>query len=156
MKQLTEYWLNLKPNEQLLVKVAGAVFVVFFLIVAIIQPLNAKIEKAEKELIKQQKLAVFVAQSVAKLKAGGSAKAISGGSLTQIINRSSGRYGVTITKMQPNNNSVRLTLEQVEFNSLLSWLKELVEQHGARIANIDITKSSNEGYVIVSRLVLEK
>lgn len=156
MKQLTESWQNLKPNEQLLIKIAGAVFVVFFIHFAIFTPINSKIDKAEKELKKQQDLVQYVADSVAKIKASGQRANTSNASLTQVINRTSGRYQIGISKMQPKDNTVRLTLEQVKFNNLVQWLEHLVSKQGVVINSIDINKADAGGFVTVSRLVLEK
>ena len=58
--------------------------------------------------------------------------------------------------MQPNDNSLRLTLDSVEFNLLIQWIDELVNQHGLSVENLDLSQDDKSGYVRVSRLVLEK
>ena len=73
-----------------------------------------------------------------------------------LINSTRSRYRITISKMQPNDNSLRLTLDSVEFNQLIEWLDELVNQHGLRVENLDLSKDDKSGFVRVSRLVLEK
>ena len=57
--------------------------------------------------------------------------------------------------MQPSDGSLRLTLDSVEFNKLVEWLDELVNQHGLKIENLDLSRDDKSGYVRVSRLVLE-
>ena len=61
-----------------------------------------------------------------------------------------------LNKMQPNDNSLRLTIDSVEFNNLVEWLDELVNSHGVLIENLDLSKDDKSGFVRVSRLVLEK
>ena len=73
-----------------------------------------------------------------------------------MVNSTRSRYRITISKMQPNDNSLRLTLDSVEFNQLIEWLDELVNQHGLRVENLDLSKDDKSGFVRVSRLVLEK
>ena len=50
-EQLVNYWRSLKEQEQQLVMIAGAVFVIFVLVMGIFRPLNNAIEKAEQDNI---------------------------------------------------------------------------------------------------------
>jgi general secretion pathway protein M len=58
--------------------------------------------------------------------------------------------------MQPKDDTLRLTIEKVEFNKLLPWFESLVEQSGLTISAVDITRAQEPGMVSVSRLVVEK
>ncbi|MCF7502177.1 MULTISPECIES: type II secretion system protein M [Pseudoalteromonas] len=155
-EQLVNYWRSLKEQEQQLVMIAGAVFVIFVLVMGIFRPLNNAIEKAEQDNIKQQELLAWVDESIIKLKASGSARVTNDRSLSQIVNSTRNRYQITISKMQPNDNSLRLTIDSVEFNKLVEWLDELVNSQGVLIENLDLSKDDKSGFVRVSRLVLEK
>lgn len=154
-KQLIQYWRSLKEQEQQLVVGAGGVFIIFVLVMGIFRPLNNAIERAEKSQIKQQELLVWVDESIVKLKAAGNTRIESNQNLSQIVNSTRSRYNIDISKMQPSDNSLRLTLDSVEFNQLIEWLDELVNQHGLRVENLDLSRDDKSGYVRVSRLVLE-
>ena len=130
--------------------------VVFVLVMGIFRPLNNAIDKAKKSYVTQQELLVWVDESIVKLKAAGNTQAISNQNISQVVNSTRSRYRITISKMQPNDNSLRLTLDSVEFNQLIEWLDELVNQHGLRVENLDLSKDDKSGFVRVSRLVLEK
>jgi len=155
-KQIMQYWRSLKEQEQQLIMVAGGIFVVFVLVMGIFRPLNNAIDKAKKSYVTQQELLVWVDESIVKLKAAGNTQAISNQNISQVVNSTRSRYRITISKMQPNDNSLRLTLDSVEFNQLIEWLDELVNQHGLRVENLDLSKDDKSGFVHVSRLVLEK
>ncbi|KPZ54641.1 MULTISPECIES: type II secretion system protein GspM [unclassified Pseudoalteromonas] len=155
-KQIIQYWRSLKEQEQQLIMVAGGIFVVFVLVMGIFRPLNNAIDKAKKSYVTQQELLVWVDESIVKLKAAGNTQAISNQNISQVVNSTRSRYRITISKMQPNDNSLRLTLDSVEFNQLIEWLDELVNQHGLRVENLDLSKDDKSGFVRVSRLVLEK
>ena len=155
-KQIIQYWRSLKEQEQQLIMVAGGIFVVFVLVMGIFRPLNNAIDKAKKSYVTQQELLVWVDESIEKLKAAGNTQAISNQNISQVVNSTRSRYRITISKMQPNDNSLRLTLDSVEFNQLIEWLDELVNQHGLRVENLDLSKDDKSGFVRVSRLVLEK
>ena len=154
-KQLMKQWRSLKEQEQQLVMVAGGVFIIFVLVMGIFRPLNNAIEKAQQSQIKQQELLAWVDDSIVKLKAAGNTRVASNANLSQIVNSTRGRHQISISKMQPSSDSLRLTLDSVEFNQLIEWLDELVNQHGLKIENLDLSRDDKSGYVRVSRLVLE-
>ncbi|ALO43578.1 type II secretion system protein GspM [Pseudoalteromonas phenolica] len=155
-QQAINYWGSLKEQEQRLLIIAGVVFIVFVLVMGILKPLNKAVADAEQKLKREQNFQVFVEQSIGKLKAAGNSARTSSGNLSQLVNRSRGRYGIVISQMQPNNDSLRVNIENVEFNKLVGWLDELVHQHGVTVANLDISQGEDTGFVRVSRLVLEK
>ena len=114
-QQFMQYWRSLKEQEQQLIMVAGGVFIIFVLVMGVFRPLNTAIERAEQSQIKQQELLAWVDESIVKLKAAGKTQAVSNQNLSQIVNNTRGRYSINISKMQPNDNSLRLTLDSVEF-----------------------------------------
>ncbi|MCF2859591.1 type II secretion system protein M [Pseudoalteromonas sp. SMS1] len=155
-QQVMNYWHSLKEQEQKLLIVAGVVFVIFTLVMGVIRPLNDGVQAAQKDVQKQQELHAWVAKSVAQLKARGSNQAVAGNrNLTQLVNRTRGRHGIQISKMQPRDNTLRINIDNVEFNKLVSWIDELTNQHGVKVANLDLGEEQQQGYVRVSRLVLE-
>ena len=155
-QQLLKHWRGLKEQEQQLIIVAGVIFVIFVLVMGIFRPLNNAITEAEKNQIKQQELLVWVDNSIIKLKASSKGAVTSNQNLSQIVNASRGRYDIIISKMQPSDNSLRLTIDSVQFNKLIEWLDELVNTKGVLIENLDLSRDDKLGYVRVSRLVLEK
>ncbi|MDB2355677.1 type II secretion system protein M [Pseudoalteromonas sp.] len=155
-QQLEKYWHSLKDQEQQLVMVAGGIFVVFVLVMGIFRPLNSAIAQAQADHIKQQELLTWVDSSIVKLKAAGSRSISNNKNLSQIVNATRGRFDITISKMQPSDNSLRLTIDSVQFNKLVEWLDEMVNKEGVQIENLDLSRDDKQGYVRVSRLVLEK
>ena len=109
-QQLLKQWRSLKEQEQQLVMVAGVIFVIFVLVMGIFRPLNNAIAEAEKNQIKQQELLTWVDSSIVKLKAGNARAITSNQNLSQIVNATRGRFDITISKMQPSDNSLRLTI----------------------------------------------
>ncbi|MGS0537084.1 MULTISPECIES: type II secretion system protein GspM [unclassified Pseudoalteromonas] len=155
-QQLVKYWRSLKEQEQQLVMIAGGIFVIFVLVMGIFRPLNNAIAKAQQDQVKQQELLTWVDSSIVRLKAAGSRSVVNNKNLSQIVNATRGRFGITISKMQPNDNSLRLTIDSVQFNKLVQWLDEIVYKEGVQIENLDLSRDDKQGYVRVSRLVLEK
>ena len=156
MKAVLEYWQSLKEQEQKLLMVAGGIFVIFVFVMGVWRPLNNAIESSTKELKKQQDLSIWMQSSIAKIKQSNPKANMRSGSLSQVVNNTRNKYQIVISKMQPKDNTLRLTVESVEFNKLVDWLTLLVEKHQVTIAKIDMSKDDNTGYVRVSSLVLEK
>ena len=155
-QQAVNYWRGLKEQEQKLLIVAGIIFVVFVLIMGIFKPLNQAVSDAEAKLKRNHELVNWVGQSVNKLKSSSPAQVISGGNISQIVNNTRGRFQIDISKMQPSGESLRLTIDDVEFNKLVAWIDELTNKHGVKVENLDLTQGNLPGFVRVSRLVLEK
>ncbi|MCG9759194.1 MULTISPECIES: type II secretion system protein GspM [Pseudoalteromonas] len=155
-QQAVNYWRGLKEQEQKLLIVAGVIFVVFVLIMGIFKPLNQAVSDAEAKLKRNHELVNWVGQSVNKLKSSSPAQVISGGNISQIVNNTRGRFQIDISKMQPSGESLRLTIDDVEFNKLVAWIDELTNKHGVKVENLDLTQGNLPGFVRVSRLVLEK
>ncbi|GEK09698.1 type II secretion system protein M [Pseudoalteromonas sp. McH1-7] len=155
-QQVINYWQGLKEQEQKLLIFAGAVFVVFVLVMGIFRPLNQAVNDAELKLQRNHELVNWVGQSVNKLKANSPTRVTSSGSISQVVNSTRSRFKINISKMQPNGDALRLTIDNVEFNQLIAWVDELTNRHGVRVENLDLTQGNTPGFVRVSRLVLEK
>ncbi|RXF02817.1 type II secretion system protein M [Pseudoalteromonas sp. PS5] len=155
-QQALNYWQGLKEQEQKLLIFAGAVFVVFVLVMGIFRPLNQAVNDAELKLQRNHELVNWVGQSVNKLKANSPTRVTSSGSISQVVNSTRSRFKIDISKMQPNGDALRLTIDNVEFNQLIAWVDELTNRHGVRVENLDLTQGNTPGFVRVSRLVLEK
>lgn len=155
-QQALKYWHSLKEKEQQLLIFGGITFVLFILVMGIVRPLNTAVIKAEKEVVKHRNLVSWVESSIAKIKQSKPASVRSSGNLSQLINRTRGQYQIAISKMQPNSNSVRLSIDSAQFNQLVAWLDELTNQHGVKIVNLDLAQHDQPGHVRISRLVLEK
>ncbi|MBQ4862045.1 type II secretion system protein M [Pseudoalteromonas sp. MMG013] len=155
-QQAMKYWHSLKEQEQRLVMVAGGIFIIFILVMGIFRPLNEGVEKAKKDKLRQQELVAWVNASVGTLKSSASTKNTNRVNLSQLVNRTRGKYGISISKMQPSDGSLRVNIDTVEFNQLIAWIDELTNTHGLTVENLDIAQDDLPGFVRVSRLVLEK
>ncbi|WP_105166939.1 type II secretion system protein GspM [Pseudoalteromonas sp. T1lg23B] len=155
-QQALKYWQSLKDQEQKLLIVAAVIFAIFVLVMGIFRPLNGAVEQAERDKLRQQELAAWVSSSVGKLKSSASgAKPMHAGNLSVLVNRTRNQYQINISKMQPSDQALRLTIDSVEFNKLIAWLDELTNKYGVKIDGIDLAQDSSPGYVRVSRLLLE-
>ncbi|TMO61408.1 type II secretion system protein M [Pseudoalteromonas aurantia] len=155
-QQIIKQWQSLKEQEQRLLLLAGGIFIIFVLVMGVFRPLTEGVNKAYKDKQRQQELVAWVNSSVGTLKSSASIKNTSRVNLSQLVNRTRGKYGINISKMQPSDGALRVNIDSVEFNHLIAWIDELTNKHGLKVENLDIAQGDLPGYVRVSRLVLEK
>ena len=152
------WWLGLNSREQRLIGSLAGVVTVFIFYSLIWQPLNESLEKGQKKLTRQQELLAFVSTETQRYKAEkkNSATQASSGSLSSIINRSARQQAITITRIQPQSNSVQVWIDNIAFSQLLAWLEQLANKEGIQVDTIDLTKGEQPGQVRVKRLQLGK
>ena len=152
------WWQRLQTREQTLVGLKGAIVAIFIFYSAVWQPLNEGLTKATQKLERQQALLTWVSDNTARFKeAQDSSKAKQGGgSLSGIVNRSANSYQLTVTRVQPQGDSLQVWLDSVPFTQLLFWLEHLVSSQGLIVEGIDLTRADRSGEVKVRRLQLAK
>jgi general secretion pathway protein M len=154
-QQFFSWWAGLQPREQQLVSGAAVVVLIGMFYWLLWQPLHQanaaqqqKVQSAQRQLSQLQQL-------MPQLKAAASTTARSGGSLAQIISTSARSAGVSVSRMQPQNEQLTLVLDDISFNHLLGWLHTLQYQHGVQLINLDVALADKPGIVRVRRMVVE-
>ncbi|PCH95756.1 MAG: general secretion pathway protein GspM [Gammaproteobacteria bacterium] len=152
------WWQGLNLREQRLVLAMGSAFAVFLLYSLLWQPLNESLEKTTKKLASRQALLTWVTENTARYQSakssGGNQK--SGGSLSSIINRTANQQQLTITRLQPQGETLQVWLDSAPFTQLLFWLENLANNEGLQVQAIDLTQSDKQGEVRVRRLQLAR
>jgi general secretion pathway protein M len=150
-------WRQLEARERRLVAWGGGALVLFLLYATIWAPISADLERLRASVPQNQaKLALMRAQAqeVAQLRARAPA-ATAGGNLLSTVEQSAMNRGLrqSMTRIEPEGASAaRVTFEEVNFNSLISWLAELQKQ-GVRVENANLQRRPAAG-LVSARLVL--
>jgi len=152
------WWQGLNVREQRLVWAMGSVISVFLLYALLWQPLNDNVTQTQKRLASRQALLTWVTDNTARYQHVKSSTGVkkSSGSLSSIVNRTANQQQLTITRMQPQGETLQVWLDNAPFTQLLFWLEHLANNEGLQVQAIDLTKSDNEGEVRVRRLQLAK
>lgn len=156
LSSLKSWWQGLNLREQRLVFVMASVFSVFLFYNLLWQPLNERLAKTEQKLASRQVLLTWVTENTARYQnvklVGGGKK--STGSLSSIINRTANQHQLTITRMQPQGDSLQVWLDSAPFTSLLFWFEHLANNENLQVQAIDLARSDKQGEVRVRRLQL--
>lgn len=154
MKALLEWWQTLQPREQQLVRWAGVVSVIAVFYFGVWQPLHQY--RAERQLAASS-AAEQLAWLQTKLPQITSNATVSRGaaSLNDVVARSASQFKVTVSRMQPQNEQLQLSIDDLPFETLLRFINHLQSEQGVQLVQLDIATTETPGTVRVRRLVLE-
>lgn len=150
-------WRQLEARERRLLTWTGVAVVVFLLYVSIWAPMRAELERLRASVPQNHvKLALMRAQAqeVARLRTRVPA-GTQGGNLLSTVEQSAMNRGLRqgMTRIEPEGaNAARVTFEEVNFNSLITWLADLQTQ-GVRVENANLQRRPAVG-LVSARLVL--
>jgi general secretion pathway protein M len=145
------WYTTLPPRDQRVLQLGG-VAVALMLVALVLWPLHRNLGEAKAELMKQQTDLEWMRQVGPTLAAAGPGPvaAATQESLVVLIDRSARESGLgqSLTGTQPAaNGSMRVELQQADFNLLAGWVSRLSSQHGVRVDSATITGSNSPGIV---------
>lgn len=155
---LLNLWNTLQPRERLVVAGGGVILLALLCYAVVWAPLQHELSRLRADVPKQRaQLALMQAQArqVARLRAS-TRSSVGAGNLLTGLEQSAQQLGVreNITRMEPDGtNTVRLSLDSVNFNTLLSWLADLQSKGGIRTETATITAQPDPGLVDARLLV---
>lgn len=160
LKQARASWDKLQPREKIMVSSMIAIILLFLFYVTFWLPLSKDLKKLRVAVPKAEAtLAVMHVQAakIKSLKSRRTLKTGSGGLLTQVEQTATSKgLRQFITKMEPDGDSgVRMTIEGVSFNNLLSLLSDLHKKSGLRVDNATINPITETPGMVNARLVLK-
>lgn len=158
MNELKARFAALTEREQILVIISALVVVIALFYFAIWKPLNTGISRQQKVLENQQALLDWVStrsQRAQLLRSSGSSANAFGGSLPQAVNATTSRHKISISRMQPQGDDLRVLIEEAEFNNVLAWLQE-IEAKGVIIKQLDFAEANKSGHIQIRSLQLGK
>ncbi len=154
MKQWQLYWASLQQREQQLLTMAAVVCGLAAFYWLVWQPLHQSRQSQQLAVQTAQQQLVWLQTQLPKLSQTGTAVR-SSSSLTEVISQSAREFNIQVSRMQPQNEQLQLSLEDVPFEPLLSWLHQLQYQHGLRLVQFEVAAADVPGTVRVRRLVIE-
>ena len=137
-----EWFDNLSERERNLVYAAGALVGVALVYLVLVLPFQASGKRmASRVQQKTADLAWMQASAPQAMAAAGVAKAGGGESLVVLVDRTAREAGLgaALRDQSPDgNNGLRLQIEGASFDTLVTWLASLQQQHGVSIESATI------------------
>jgi len=137
-----EWFDNLSERERNLVYAAGALVGVALIYLVLVLPFQTSGKRmASRVQQKTADLAWMQASAPQAMAAAGVAKAGGGESLVVLVDRTAREAGLgaALRDQSPDgNNGLRLQIEGAPFDTLVTWLASLQQQHGVSIESATI------------------
>jgi len=133
-----------------------AIILVYFVLVN--PAINAAAD-AKQMLTNKQTLIQWMKSNESKVtqlrkQNGASSKPTTSQSFLALVNRSSSQYSVPLKRYEPEGqNKLRVWVEDVPFNGLISWLNELKAKNAINVVNISIDAQKEPG-IISAKIIL--
>jgi general secretion pathway protein M len=157
MEQIKSWYKALQPRERLLVMCAAGVLGIALLYLALFGPLAKELNKRETRVMAKQQDLVWMRSVANNVRmASASRGSSSGESLVVLINRTAQQAGITsslVNQAPQGDNSIRLRIESVNFDALVTWLGVLDQQFGVQVDTASVDRSDKVGIVNASLML---
>lgn len=147
---MREWFLGLNQREQMSVMALGVAVVLYVLFQFVWTPLEQKRESLALQNSAVAQSLVRVDAMVSELQALRDSGASAGTrrNLTSVINQSTGRLNLPVSRLQPNSRGeIQVRLENAGFDDLLKWLHEMEYREGLLVREVSITQGGATGRV---------
>lgn len=144
------WFAQLEQREQLSLLVLGIVLGLYLLYMLAWVPLAETREQLARQnsavAASLQRVDAMVSE-ILRLREGG-AVGTARRNLTTLINQSTSRRGLQVSRLQPNSRGeIQVRLEGVSFDEVLAWLHEIENGEGLLVSEVAITPAGAPGRV---------
>ena len=160
MDNLKQKWAQLSRREQLYVGVGGILFLAFLLYSFLVSPLMASVMNLKQEYTTQHNLVDWMTPRVAALaqmKTAAPIQVVNAANLLSTVDaqlkQSSLARNVSEIS-QTNINQVRVSLKDVSFDDLMSWLVQQWQQSQIQVSDFVAQKTDKPGMVTVTMVLI--
>ncbi len=147
---MKEWFAGLNQREQLSLLALGIALVLYLLYMLAWAPLAERRQELALQNVSVaeslQRVDAMVSEII-RLREGGVASTARR-NLTSLVNQSTGRHGLQVSRLQPNSRGdIQVRLENAVFDDLLAWLDDVENREGLLVTEIAITRSGSSGRV---------
>lgn len=144
---------GLKQQQQYMVLTLLGVIGLLLVYLVLLRPALQSVDRAEKKYqAKQELLQWMKANESAAMAASGrgasGGPSLSGQNILAVVNSAATRNGITLKRYEPEGeNNLRVWLEKVSFNRMMSWLNQLKNNNGVSVSSISVDADKASGFV---------
>ena len=155
---MKDWFLQLNQRDQLSLLLLGLAATLYALFILIWSPLDSRREQltAQNSAVTDSLVRVdAMVSEVIQLRKSG-VKTGAKGSLTTIINESTGRLQLPVIRLQPNSRGeIQVRIENAAFDDVLQWLHEMEYAQGLLVREVSVAQAGAVGRVNVTVRVAE-
>lgn len=138
------WWGNRTPRERRLLMALGGAAVLVLLIAGIYRPLSDARAQAVADIHTYEVLAAqlrIAGPELARL------RAMDRSASPAIVTSSAASFGLAISRLDPQEDLIRVTLQDADFTKLVQWLVQLETASTLRLADVRVDRGPNPGIV---------
>ena len=138
------WWGNRTPRERRLLMALAATAVLVLLLFAIYRPLSEARARAVADIHTYEVLAAqlrIAGPELARL------RAIDRSASPGTVTSSASSFGLVVSRLEPQENMIRVTLENADFTKVMRWLVQLETTSTLRVSEIRIDRGPQPGIV---------
>lgn len=139
------------PRERWLLALGGAVLLAWAAAALVWQPVQARREAANRQI-------AFYERAIVALRTAPAPAAVVPGDprpLNVIVTEAANGFGLSIRRLEPEGDRIRVTVDEAGFQPLVLWLEALQGDFGLRATELDMSRRPAPG-VVNATLVLER
>ena len=157
LEHIKNWWEEISEREQKLTLIAGVI--IFFVTVYSLlwQPLSSNLAENKQKLAKVEQTLQWTEVTARTLVSQGinqNKKSQRKQNLSQLINRTSKRNNITISRINNQKKQVDVWIDNIEFTQFLKWITLLKNESNVHVVSVDISQQEIEGMVKINRLSL--
>lgn len=147
---MREWFTALNQREQMSVMALAVAVVLYVLFQFVWSPLAQKRDSLSVQNVAVAESLVRVDAMVSELQQLKESGASVGNkrNLTSLINQSTGRLKLAVSRLQPNSRGeIQVRLENAAFDDVLKWLHEMEYREGLLVREVSVTQTGTTGRV---------
>lgn len=148
---MTAFFANRTQREKLMLTALAALALIWLVVAQVWLPMQAhrreiaaRIPRVESALLQLQTVADPLVPQIADPRA-----------TSAIITETADTFGLRISRLQPQDTQVQLTLEDAPFETVLLWIEALQREDALRLVDLTLTRRPAPG-VVGTTLTLER
>ncbi len=157
MEQLKTWYKGLEPRERMLVLSAGSVIAIAVLYLALFGPLAQSLNARQERVVKKQQDLVWMRSVSNNVRMAAASRGGSNNeSLVVLINRTAQQAGIMsalVNQAPQGDNGIRVRLEGANFDSVVTWIGLLDQQHGVQVDTASVDRGDKTGIVNASLML---
>ncbi len=150
---MKDWFAGRNQREQMSLLVLGfalGLYLVYMLVWSPLAERRAELELQNRGVAQSLQRVDAMVSEILRLREGGAAST-AGRNLTALVNQSTSRHNLQVSRLQPNSRGdIQVRLENALFDDLLAWLDDVENREGLLVTEVAITPAGNPGRVNVS------
>lgn len=155
---MKEWFSQLNQREQMSLLLLGLALAAYLLYILLWSPLDSQREQLaiQNSVIAESLVRVdAMVSQLLQLRSSG-AKPGAKRNLMSVINTSTGRLQLPVSRLQPNSRGeIQVRLEDAAFDDVLQWLHEMEYREGLLVREVSVTQTGTVGRVNVTVRIAE-